>query len=313
MIKIKKMKNINFKKILIVAFLFSFFVFNFALAGYQLLEPIPEEGGAVKNPTLSGYLSALFSFALAAAAFLAVLQITIAGIQMTLGGANESARKDAKERISDAVWGLVLALSAWLLLFTINPDFVEKGLQIPGLTIQEGAGFIILQEDVFYDPEPGNRLSYNNVRDNFGEEGDTNFIDAKPECVGTQNTGCARLAGLKEATVEETVDLKEECESFIAGCRIYITSGTESGHATGGYSHSNGYKVDIKPDTNLDNYIKNSGKFILSSESAEREVYLVKNSSGDVLSTYVYEKEIPAGANSATWAPHWDVTVYRSN
>jgi hypothetical protein len=38
---------------------------------------------------------------------------------------------------------------------------------------------------------------------------------------------------------------------------LVITGGTETGHATGGtYTHGNGYKVDVRHSTQLDNYIK---------------------------------------------------------
>jgi hypothetical protein len=36
---------------------------------------------------------------------------------------------------------------------------------------------------------------------------------------------------------------------------LVITGGTEVGHASGTYSHYNGYKVDVRHSTTLDNYI----------------------------------------------------------
>ncbi|MBI4692115.1 MAG: hypothetical protein HY773_01595 [Candidatus Terrybacteria bacterium] len=79
---------------------------------------------------LAKYLSWLFRFALAAAAFLAVLQITIGGIQMIFGGASETARTNAKQRIQDAIWGLVLALGSVLILTTISTQFKDMKLTI---------------------------------------------------------------------------------------------------------------------------------------------------------------------------------------
>lgn len=47
-----------------------------------------------------------------------------------------------------------------------------------------------------------------------------------------------------------------------SGCAITITGGTETGHASGTYSHWNGYKIDIRLDTCINNYIRNSFTFI---------------------------------------------------
>lgn len=43
-----------------------------------------------------------------------------------------------------------------------------------------------------------------------------------------------------------------------SGCAINITGGTETGHASGTYSHWNGYKLDIGKTTCIGNYVRNS-------------------------------------------------------
>jgi len=95
------------------------------------LVQLPGLGDQPGESLLVTYLSWLFRFALAAAAFLAVLQITIGGIQIIFGGASETARTNAKARISDAIWGLLLALGSFLILSTISPQFTDMKLTIP--------------------------------------------------------------------------------------------------------------------------------------------------------------------------------------
>lgn len=105
-------------------------------AYYNLLEDLPTGGSPNTGLTgLSDYLEWLYKFALGAAAFLAVLMIVIGGVQMIVGGASETARSDGKKRIEQALWGLLLAISAWLIVYTINPDFINTGLSIPGITV----------------------------------------------------------------------------------------------------------------------------------------------------------------------------------
>lgn len=104
---------------------------------YTLLQPLPGIGGGGAGGTgLTDYLNWLFRFALVAAAFLAVVQIVIGGIQMIIGGASETQRTNAKSRIQDAIYGLLLALASWLILWTINPDLAKMKLTIPEVTIQ---------------------------------------------------------------------------------------------------------------------------------------------------------------------------------
>ncbi|TEB35033.1 hypothetical protein FA13DRAFT_1788632 [Coprinellus micaceus] len=56
---------------------------------------------------------------------------------------------------------------------------------------------------------------------------------------------------INSGTVDAVITLKDA-----SGSAITITGGTEVGHASGTYSHYNGYKVDIRHTTTLDNYIK---------------------------------------------------------
>lgn len=46
------------------------------------------------------------------------------------------------------------------------------------------------------------------------------------------------------------------------GCALNITGGTETGHASGTYSHWNGYKLDFGKTTCLTNYVKGVFSYI---------------------------------------------------
>ncbi|KAG2002292.1 hypothetical protein CC2G_004493 [Coprinopsis cinerea AmutBmut pab1-1] len=67
------------------------------------------------------------------------------------------------------------------------------------------------------------------------------------------NPRCTSYQGILSGTVDGVITLKNA-----AGVSsLVITGGTETGHATGGtYTHGNGYKVDVRHSTQLDNYIK---------------------------------------------------------
>jgi len=129
------MKKNNFKKIIIALSVFVFYIFLFDLVQaqtpYTLLEPLPGIGD--ETGTVSGfgaYVSGAFKLAIGLATVLAVVQLSIAGFKYMTTEAF-TGKSDAKKTIEDAFFGLILLLSAYLLLRTINPDLVSQDLIIP--------------------------------------------------------------------------------------------------------------------------------------------------------------------------------------
>jgi hypothetical protein len=98
---------------------------------YQLLAPIPGYIPTTDGKTTAGpYIKGIFTFMIAIAGALAVVMIIFGGIKYmsteAIGG-----KGDARATIENAIWGLILAISAWLILFTVNPKLVEFDLRIP--------------------------------------------------------------------------------------------------------------------------------------------------------------------------------------
>ena len=115
--------------------LIPFFTFADPLV-YELSAPIP--GG---NDTANGftqYISFLFPFLLSIAAISALIMFIIGGIQYTLGGASPEQMKSARERISNAIWGLLLAVFSVLILQTINPELIKLSLTLEDVGTQSG-------------------------------------------------------------------------------------------------------------------------------------------------------------------------------
>ncbi|KAK7037741.1 hypothetical protein VNI00_010702 [Paramarasmius palmivorus] len=73
-------------------------------------------------------------------------------------------------------------------------------------------------------------------------------------CTSKSNPSCTSYDGILSGTVDGVITLKRA-----AGVSsLIITGGTETGHASGTYSHANGYKVDVRHSTQLDSYIKSA-------------------------------------------------------
>jgi hypothetical protein len=76
-------------------------------------------------------------------------------------------------------------------------------------------------------------------------------------CTTRSNPTCTSFDQINASTVDGVITLKRA-----SGCAINITGGTEVGHASGTYSHYNGYKVDISHNNCIDNYVHNSFSYI---------------------------------------------------
>lgn len=259
---------------------FSILILPFVASAYTLLQPLPGlDKQLLPQGGFASYLQWLFKFALAAAAFLAVTQIVIGGVQLIMSGASEKIRGDAQSRIYDAIWGLLLAFSAWLILDIINPGLVNMNLEIPDVKMP----IIAVKEE----PAGVNRdkISENDARAQFSEIG----ISVKNQCSSGKSVDCVQLEGIRQSTIDELKNLKEQ----FPGAKIYVTGGTESGHSSGTTSHSNGYKVDLMLNAELDSYIMKN--FIESGKRSDGAKKWVNPKTGAV-----YALEMGA-------QPHWDV------
>lgn len=88
--------------------------------------------GLIKGGQRTDFISFLrwfYPFLLSVAAVLAVVMIVIAGVQWAGSMGSEAAITSARDKLTNAILGLVLAFSAWLILNTINPDLVKLKLK----------------------------------------------------------------------------------------------------------------------------------------------------------------------------------------
>jgi len=91
---------------------------------YQLLEKIPGTAN-ISGSDFPGYLSAVYKVALIVVTLSAVLMLSVGGFMYLTSAGNTSSISTAKGIIYDSLIGLVIALSAWLILYVINPDLVK--------------------------------------------------------------------------------------------------------------------------------------------------------------------------------------------
>ncbi|MEU3790750.1 hypothetical protein AB0F07_13250 [Streptomyces fructofermentans] len=104
-------------------------------------------------------------------------------------------------------------------------------------------------------------------------------------CSDRNTPTCTSFEQLNLATAQGAQTLKRA-----TGCALNITGGTETGHASGTYSHWNGYKLDYGKNTCVTNYIKNTFTYIgprgdgaLQYRSGSGNIYADEGNHWDVL------------------------------
>jgi hypothetical protein len=112
-------------------------------------------------------------------------------------------------------------------------------------------------------------------------------IVSSGNCSNRYNSTCTSLEQINSATVNGIITLKNA-----SGCATTITGGTEVGHASGTYSHWNGYKVDISPTSCIEGYIYRNFSYI--------------GKRGDGAPLY----KSAAGNIYADEGNHWDITYF---
>ncbi|KGN36790.1 hypothetical protein [Knoellia subterranea] len=106
-------------------------------------------------------------------------------------------------------------------------------------------------------------------------------------CSNRNVSTCTSFDQVNSATIDGIITLKRA-----SGCSILITGGTETGHASGTYSHWNGYKLDISPYTCISNYITGTFPYIGLRGDGARQY---KSGAGNI-----YARE----------SNHWDILYY---
>jgi hypothetical protein len=94
----------------------------------------------------------------------------------------------------------------------------------------------------------GNTTGENEARSILASNGIS--VNKQP-CPSGASTGCTDLDGIRKEAIDGATELKEDCN-----CNVVVTGGTEAGHASGIYSHTNGYKLDFRKDAGLNEYIR---------------------------------------------------------
>ncbi|MDO8183611.1 MAG: pilin [bacterium] len=258
---------------------------------YQLLEKTFLPGDPTTVSSFGEYASAAFQTVLMVVIVLAVLMLTISGLQYIISPA-AGGKEEATKRIWAAIIGLLIALSSYLILKTINPNLVGASLDLgnignitappispPGSNPNipggpPGGGGGIPTGPHTYPSGVG--LTEDDARNQLAAKG---IQINGPPCGGQTyqqyGNGCTNLDGIPQESVDEIIAFKNVCN-----CLVVVNGATEAGHSTSGTFglHAPGgtaIDIDRSPDNQaLDNYIIKNGVYVGNRGNGDRYMLL---------------------------------------
>ena len=181
---------------------------------YQLLAPLPDGEGSLQenfdagdDSALGKYISLIIKLVIGISAVLAVVMIVMGGIEY-MGSELISSKEAGKERIQNAILGLLIAMSAYALLNTINPDLLKSDIKIDGAKITISQEEQIKQRTGTGTCSPVADASNPCSAANLAGAGFTNATQASSICNG-ESRGVANM--------QSGVDIGSDGNSFSMG------------------------------------------------------------------------------------------------
>ncbi len=216
----KKLSLLFLIPILVISF-FSFTIETYALEDYTLLAPIEGLSKGDGTTDLTTYIKGAFNLAIIIGSMLAFVMITYGGIIYATTDAL-AGKETGRGYITDAIVGLLLVLSSWVILYTINPNMVSFDLSL-----------IRPETPTIGTVTPGVKMTAAEIAESDrvkAELGAGGVYPYRGPCESGQTTGCVNLNGLPQNAIDGLLDLNQACN----GCGYTITGGTEGGHKTHG-------------------------------------------------------------------------------
>ena len=85
----------------------------------------PDAEGNIYFPFIGQYIVGIYKWMLLVAGIVATIMIILGGFTYLTSGGNATRAGEGKERITSAIFGLILLLGSYMLLYLINPGLVE--------------------------------------------------------------------------------------------------------------------------------------------------------------------------------------------
>lgn len=244
----------------------SVFIGTTSIASAQATGLVPCSGLDCTTCNFADLANTIIKILFGAVALIFGVMMLVSGFGLVTSGGNPAALNDAKSKFTNALIGLLIMMSAWLIVDTLmrtllkGDDGVIEGwgpwseIQCKKQTEPEtyrGTGDGTDAGDIVPPPVPPPVApgTYTHAQALTALGGSFTVVSSE-SCSDKTKTYCTSLDGVRINTINRL-----KAFQAAVGIPLVITGGTEVGHAGGTYSHANGYKIDLRVNDTLNNYI----------------------------------------------------------
>lgn len=167
-----------------------------SIPGMTGLEKVDCETGVCYIPWVGEYIASLTNYAISFISILAVVIIMLGGLVWIAAGGNPNRVAEAKKMITGGVTGVIIIMSSYLILYTINPNLtILKSIRMPFIEKIDIETMVINEHDPQFDPANGKPIT------------DTTFDETFKNFAACINVDWRVLKGIayKESTLRPTV------------------------------------------------------------------------------------------------------------
>lgn len=258
-----------------------------AITDYEVLAPLPGIGDtAAGTSNLNTYLPAAFNLTVGIAIALAFIVITFGGVTYATSDAL-SGKQNGRELITNALWGMLLVIGSYTILYSINPQMLNFDILFARPNPPEASSTIVALTQL----SVAELSDDSNIRGRLRTAGIT--VNALA-CTPGRTRGCTNVNALPETAITGLIALRNACS-----CPFVITGGTEGGHRTHGPGRP---VVDLRPSTGLNRFIWNNVNS--PNDGYSRTITLPNNQR----ITFTYET-LGGNAGGTSTGDHWHVVI----
>ncbi len=285
------------------------------LSGELNLTPnCDSQGKCTPGLGFAGYINILIRIFIGVCAVLAMIMIVMAGVQYMTSGLSSS-KQAAKQTMTSAILGLILALGAWAILNTINPNLLDVSLgNLKKVSIEVGGDDLatsfeplsveILNKFGIHCPTKGGQNELPKISESFvgkvtysqnkrGTASDkTIYLDCSSyvlqvyKCAGldtknwyntaTMFPGAIKIENLKGTKINNNYDLKTgDLLGWMSSKENGGSPNESSGHVVMYYGNNQQIEVSI-PEDALNIGVKTGRSINFYNNKEQRLKYLIK-------------------------------------
>lgn len=220
--------------------------------GYCMLSPIfaDDLGERVE---MADYLMRIYNALFLTAGIAATVILIWGGFQYMISETGGK-KSEAISMMQNAVYGLLLAMFSYTILYTINPNLLKVNFQLRPIR-----GLNPVVDPLATTTPPGTWGTDEAERARLASAGQNGKgIDVKePTCTEVGQQGCTSVYRLSSRVDFKLMELENMCEARRSSCEILITGGTEYWLHSGGTAHRPGNAVvDLRKSNGLDSLIR---------------------------------------------------------